>query len=625
MKLLLSCVACLFVAVAMLPGQTEKPAPAREESLTPEQFNKAHKSLYTPEKSRQAGALTERLVSGREAPTGPPASTVERRTFIDEFIFSKMEQAGVPHAPTASDGEFLRRATLDLTGRIPTPDEVRAFRADSDPDKRDKLIDSLIATEAWVDKWSYVFLDLFRANGKMGRGQYLFHYWLKENLRSDRPYDETVRDIITPSAKSNWVVAAANVIAREHVQGAAEPLDGDDLSMVQQLDTHDELAIIYGKAFLGLNLSCISCHDGQGHLEKVNVWLSQRTREQFFRNASFLGRTRYLMYWENGRTLSNEFLIDDRAAGYDTQGATMLRVARKGGSNEPAFLVSGEGPQPDEAPRDAFARLLTANPQFARATVNMFWAKLMGVGIVEPYDEFDLARQDPDNLPEGWRLQPSHPELLDALAADFVENGYSLKRLMATITKSSAYQLSAAFPGDWKDSYTKYYARKYARRLTAEELHDSIVLATDRPASFQQKGRRVGMSMRLTDPPARCTGKNCTDADTRHFMRIFGQSDRQTHAKPTGASIQHSLVLMQSPVVNDRVRAEKDSRVERLLASYPDDDGRVVDEMFLASLARAPSDGEKDVALAAMETNRVAGAENLQWALINSAEFFFNY
>ncbi len=625
MKSLLSCVACLVVAVAMLPGQTEKPSPAREESLTPEQFNKAHKSLYTPEKSRRAGALTERLVSGREAPAGSPGSTIERRTFIDEFIFGKMEQNGVPHAPAASDGEFLRRTTLDLTGRIPTPDDVRTFRADSDPDKRDKLIDSLIGTEPWVDKWSYVFLDLFRANGKMGRGQYLFHYWLRENLRSDRPYDEMVREIITPSAKSNWVVAASNVIAREHVQGAAEPVDGDDMSMVQQLDTHDELSIIYGKAFLGLNLSCISCHDGQGHLEKVNVWLSQRTREQFFQNASFLGRTRYLMYWENGRTLSNEFLIDDRAAGYDTQGATMLRVARKGGSNEPAFLVSGEGARPDEAPRDAFARLLTANPQFARATVNLFWAKLMGVGIVEPFDEFDLARQDPDNLPEGWQLQPSHPELLDALANDFVENGYSLKHLMATITKSNAYRLSAAFPGEWKDSYTKYYARKYARRLTAEELHDSIVLATDRPASFQQKGRRVGMSMRLTDPPARCSGKNCTDADTRHFMRIFGQSDRQTHAKPTGASIQHSLVLMQSPVVNDRVRAEKDSRVERLLASYPDDNGRVVDEMFLASLARAPSEGEKDVALAAMETNRVAGAENLQWALINSAEFFFNY
>ena len=625
MKPLLTCLVCLLVAVATLSGQTEQPSPAREESLTPEQFNKAHKSLYTPEKSRQAGALTERLLSGRAGETNPLGGSVERRNYIDEFIFSKMERDGIPHASAASDGEFLRRATLDLTGRIPSPDEVRAFRADSDPNKRDKLIDGLIGSEAWVDKWSYSFLDLFRANGKMGRGQYLFHYWLKENLRSDRPYDQTVRQMITSSAKSNWVSAGLNVIAREHVQGAAEPLDGDDLSMVQQLDTHDELSIIYAKAFLGINLSCVSCHDGQGHLEKVNVWLSQRTREQFFQNASFLGRTRYLMYWENGRTLSNEFLIDDHAAGYDTKGATMLRVARKGGSNEPAFMLTGEGPRSGEAPRDALARLLTGDPQFARATVNMFWAKLMGVGVVEPYDEFDLARQDPNNLPEGWQLQPSHPELLTALAEDFVENGYSLKRLMATIAKSSAYQLSAAFPGEWKEAYTKYYARKYARRLTAEELHDSIVLATERPAAFQQKGRRYGMAMRLTNPAARCSDKDCTDGDTRHFMRIFGQSDRQTHAKPTGASIQHSLVLMQSPVVNDRVRAEKDSRVERLLTAYPDDNGRIVDEMFLASLARTPSDGERNVALAAMKENRVAGAENLQWALINSAEFFFNY
>ena len=625
MKLFLACFTCLLIAAAGMPAQSEKPAPPREESLSPEQFNQAHQSLYQPDKSRRAGALTERLLGGRDAAVDAPGGAVERRNYIDEFIFSKMEQDGIPHAPLASDGEFLRRAALDLTGRIPTPDEVRAFRADRDAEKRGKLIDRLLASEAWVDKWSYFFLDLFRANGKMGRGQYLFHYWLKENLRSDRPYDQAVRQMITASAKSNWVSAASNVIAREHVQGAAEPIDGDDLSMVQQLDTHDELSIIYAKAFLGINLSCISCHDGQGHLEKVNVWLSRKTREQFFRNASFLGRTRYLMYWENGRTLSNEFLIDDLAAGYDTKGASMLRVARMGGSNEPAFLLNGDGPRPGEAPRDALARLLTADPQFARATVNMFWARLMGVGIVEPFDEFDLARQDPGHLPQGWPLQPSHPELLDALAHDFAENGYSLKRLMATITKSSAYQLSAAFPGEWKDAYTTYFARKYARRLSAEELHDSIVLATERPAAFQQKGRRYGMAMRLTNPPARCSGKDCADADTRHFMRIFGQSDRQTHAKPTGASIQHSLVLMQSPVVNDRVRAEKDGRVQRLLASYPDDNGRVVDEMFLASLARAPSQGERGVALAAMEKDRVAGAENLQWALINSTEFFFNY
>ena len=615
MKLLYSILcACLFAFV--LAGQQKPPAPAREEALSPEQFNKAHGSLLTPSKANQAGALTEQLLKDKPRPLSPQAGTVTRRNFVDDFIFAKMERDEVPHAPPATDAEFLRRVTLDLTGRIPSAQEVRSFAADSNTDKRNKLIDRLIDSEAWVEKWSYFFLDLFRANGKMGRGRYLFHYWMKENLRSDRPYDDIVRAIITASAKSNHVVAAANVIAREHVQGAPQPIDGDDLSMVHQLDTDDELSIIYGKAFLGINLSCISCHDGQGHLEKVNVWLSGKTREQFFQNAAFLGRSRYLMYWEDGKPQSGEFLIDDHNPGYDTEGHSMIRVARLGGSEEPAFVLNGQASKPEQDPRDSFAALLTSHPQFARATANMIWAKLMGVGIVEPYDEFDLARQDPDNLPEGWQLQPSHPELLDALAKDLRESNYSLKQLMATITRSSAYQLSSRFGAEWKDSYTSYFARKFARRLSAEELHDAIVLATDKPADFKQGSKSYGMAMKLAGP----TG----DRDTRHFMRIFGQSDRQTPARPVIGSMQHPLVLMQSPVVNNRVLADKDSRVQRLLDSYPEN-GRVVEEMFLGSLSRPPSNPEMEVAVAALQKDRVTGAQDLQWALINSVEFFFNY
>ena len=161
---------------------------------------------------------------------------------------------------------------------------------------------------------------------------------------------------------------------------------------------------IYAKAFLGINLSCVSCHDGQGHLEKVNVYLSGKTREQFFQNAAFLAQTRYLMYWENGKPQSGEFLIDDGNPGYDTVGASMIRVPRLGGSSHPAFLLTGEGCKLEENPRNSFAAILTSHPQFARATVNLFWAQLMELGIVEPYNEFDLARQDPENLPEGWPL-----------------------------------------------------------------------------------------------------------------------------------------------------------------------------------------------------------------------------
>ncbi len=377
---------------------------------------------------------------------------------------------------------------------------MAAFVADTDPAKRDKAIERLLDSEAYVDKWAYFFMDLFRANGKMGRGQNLFHYWMRENLRVDRPYDDAVRSIIASSAKSNHVSAASNVIAREHVQGKPQPDDGNDLGMVQQLDTDDELAILYGKTFLGINLSCISCHDGKGHLEKVNVWLSHKKRSEFFQNASFLGNTRHLVYCRHGKPQSGEILIDDEDPGYNTKGASMIRVPRFGGPHDPAFILDGEKPKEGAEPRDEMARMITSNPQFARATVNLFWARLMGFGIVEPYDEFDLARLDPKNLPAGWQLQASHPELLEQLAADFRTNGYSLKHLLGTICRSSAYQLSARFDGQWKDSYTKYFARKFVRMLDAEELHDSITFR-HQPARFFRHGRRKDRDVDAVEQP----------------------------------------------------------------------------------------------------------------------------
>ena len=605
-------VGVLLAALTLSAQDQGEPREARPEVLSPEKFSETHGSLFDRPKSNEAAELTDQLLGSEP---GAVTGRVARRNFIDHYIFGKMERDGVPHAPQASDVEFLRRVTLDLTGRIPARAEVRAFLADDDPDKRDKLIDRLVDSEEYVEKWAYHFMDLFRANGKMGRGRHLFHYWMKQNLRADRPYDEVAEDIIAASAKSNHVVAASNVIAREHIQGAPQPKDGDDLSMVHQLDTHDELAIHYAKVFMGLNLSCISCHDGQGHLEKVNVWLSTKTRTEFFQLASFMGRSRYLMYWENGKPQSGEFLLDDGNEGYDSEGTSMVRVARLGGPETPAFLLTGEEPQPGEEPREALGRMLTAHPQFARGTVNRFWAKLMGFGIVEPFDEFDLLRQDPDSVPQGWELQPSHPELLDELAKSFRESDYSIKELMRTITKSSAYQLSARFQGEWKESYATYFARKFARRLSAEELHDAIALATDRPGDFKFGDDKVGMTMKLTGPPG--------GRDVRTFLRTFGQSDRNTPPQEMPGSLLHPLALMQSPVVTDRVVAEEDSRIRNLLDSYDND--RVVEEMFMGTLSRPPSGEEKEIALAALHTDRVAGAENLQWALINSVEFFFNY
>lgn len=579
-------------------------------------FAGAHAPLVQPAKKPDPALLTARVAAALPGSTGASAA-LRPVNFIDQEIFGKMRRDAIPHAPLSTDAEFFRRLHLDLTGRIPSAAAVQTFLANPDPRKRDLLIDELLASEAFVEKWSYFFMDLLRANGKMSRGVQLFHYWIKEALRSDRPYDDLVRSMISSSAKSNLVVAASNLIVREHVEGKpGQAIDGNDISKVHQLDTHDELAVLYGKTFLGINFSCVSCHDGKAHLEKVNVWLTAKTRREFFAFASFLGHTRYIPHTEDTQAVMGHFIVDDLAPGYDTKGGSMLRTPRWGGANAPAFPLTGEKPRPGAEPREELGRMLTAHPQFARATVNLFWARLMGRGIVDPYDEFDLARQDPRTIPDGWQLQPSHPELLDLLAKDFRASGYKLKPLFRRICQSSAYQLSARFPGEWKDNYSTYFARKFVRMLSAEEVHDALVSATGRPGSFKFGNEKVPMAMQANTPSA--TG------ELKSFMTAFGQSNRSNPPRPPAASPLQPLLLMRSPVVTDRVLAEKDSRVQNLLATHSDN-SRVVEELFLGTLSRYPQSQEKQLAVAALEKDRVSGAQNLQWALLNLAEFLYNY
>ena len=584
--------------------------------VDPQISSEAHSSLFRSPESRSLGARTEILTAAFERPTGSP---VLRRNFIDDHIFGKMERDRIPHASLATDREFIRRVRFDLTGRIPSPEEIRDFLADSSPDKREHLIDSLIGSPEFVDKWAYFIMDTLRLSWR-AKGYKLFHYYLKQSLAADRPYDDLARSIISSSAKSNKVIAAVNPIVREHVEGKAGQVDhGDDLRKIHQSDSHDEINIQLGKVFLGINMSCISCHDGAGHLEKVNAYLTTKTRGDFFQQAAFYGNSRYIPHVERTESIMGHFIVDDLAAGYDTEAETMLRVPRLGGPNTPKFLLTDEAPEPGTHVRGELARMLTSHPQFARAAVNLFWSKMMGIGIVEPVDEFDLARLDPDNLPEGWdQAQPSHPELLEELASYFRENDHSLHKLFKLIANSSAYQLSARFPeGEWNDTYTTYYARKYARMLTAAEVHDAITIATGVPGEVMdgRRGKNVPMAMQVSQ--ANFAG------DLKSFMQAFGHSNRNTVARPLLASPLQPIMMMQSPVVQDRVLVENGSRARELLIKYTD--SKVVEEMFVATLGRQPSPSEKDIALTAMAENRVQGAQNLQWALLNMSEFLYNF
>ncbi|MEZ5353581.1 MAG: DUF1549 domain-containing protein [Bryobacteraceae bacterium] len=330
-----------------------------------DEIDAAHRPILQPQQSRSKAVAR---VTAEAAPgtTAEVSGKIAPRNYIDEHVFGRMEADGVPHAPLASDEEFARRAWLDATGRIPAPAELEDFLASKDPAKREQLIDRLIDSPGFIDKWSYYFEDLFRAGQRMGHGLNLFHFWVKEWLRLDRPYNEVVTELLTGGGKSSFSVPGGLYFARDFVKAKDDPEEEGALDLVNIPDTVDEFTVTYSKVFLGLNLACISCHDGARHLEKVNLFLVQKKREDFFRQAGFFGKTRQIMNWENGYQANTEYTVDDLAPGYDTKAPSIVRVARSGGSGSPRFILSGEEPVAGRNERDELARIMTSHIQFAR-------------------------------------------------------------------------------------------------------------------------------------------------------------------------------------------------------------------------------------------------------------------
>ena len=527
----------------------------------------------------------------------------------------------------ADDATFYRRLHLDLTGLIPSGEASRAFVADPDPEKRQKLVDRLVGSVEWRDRWTYWHLDLWRTSqNRVGwAGRNLFHDYVADALLLNQPYDAFVRELLTSEARSNWYVGPASYLVRWAVFA-------DNCTEIMHEDTADEMTVMIFQHFLGVNLQCISCHDGANHLERVNAWLTQRTREQFWAQAAFFGNTRVLRRVEL-RNTQDEYRIDDldpKRDGYSRSAESAVRVARQGtGMVAPRFILNGEEPRDGQPLRQELARILTSHPQFARATVNRFWAEFMGVGIVDPVDGFDFSRMSPDRLPGDWDLQPTHPELLDQLAADFVESGYDLQHLHKRIVSSSAYQLSSGFPTEWKPSYAPYFARKFLRRLGAEQVHDAIVKATDlqSPIQIPLTDRRVGYMVQMRGPADLRRSSTLSPSqkqDLQFFAEAFGQANREFNEPTRGGSIIQAALMMNSPLVKDKARPHAGSFLAELLARGLDGE-RLADALYWQFLARAPAEAElADAVQLLASRGPSAGGEDLQWLLMNNLEFLFN-
>jgi hypothetical protein len=584
-----------------------------------EQIPANHPKITKAPRARDNGVKDQVAQSISQAGLRPVAI----RNFIDEFIFAKIKKDGIPRAGLATDEEFLRRIYLDLTGRLPEPDVIRKFLADKDPTKREKVIDEIMATPMkgqiekletpFLDRWTYFFGDLFRANGgDMDKGRNLFRDYLYLALLDNVPYSQIVKEMLTASARSNWVDGPSNFLIRDHVD------DFNDIKINPE-DTYDEIAITTAKVFLGINLECVSCHSGKDHLEKINLGLSHVDREKVWRQGAFFSK----LWIDRSYSIGQEMTLLEQGKGYNLESRSVRRMPRHETKLEPEFMLGGERPRLGEPWREAFARILTEHPQFARATVNLIWAELLGVGIVDPPFGFDLDRQDPAHPPPvPWAIQPTHPDLLNALAKDFQDHNFDLRYLIRLIVNSSTYQLSSYFDGEWKEAYAPF-AKHFVHRLSAEMICDAISQATgvfnEIPILYSDKKVKYVLQ---TYSPDDLGGQE----SLRQLLQFLGQGNRDSVDMDMTGSMVQASALLNSKFVKERVKIQEKGRLANLLNHDPPlPNEEIVDELFLAFLARFPRPSERQVALETLQQRHGQGLEDLAWSLINKPEFILNH
>ncbi|HEX3109043.1 MAG TPA: DUF1549 domain-containing protein, partial [Thermoanaerobaculia bacterium] len=473
-------------------------------------------------------------------PVPPPIVYPSSRNFIDAEIFGKMKLAKIAPSPMSSDSEFLRRVTIDLAGRIPTPAEVSAFLADTSADKRDRVIDALLASGDYTDRWTLWFGDLVQnvyTAASVGQGvlngRSPYYFWIHDSISAHKGYDAIVRDLLTSSGDQMTSPASNYFVRLSQENGPPQ-------------DTFDNVATQAGTQFLGLPMMCVSCHDGVGHLELLNKGMASVRRRQLWGMAAFFSRVAvtFQRQGEGGSYVvsesnDGEYLLNT------TTGNKTVRQPLPGASDvvAPTYLFGGE-PADGENRRAAFARLLTADPQFARAAVNSIWKEFFGLGIVEPVDNFDLAST----------TQATHPALLNELATYFQQSGFDLRALMRLIVQSNAYQLSGRYEGTWNEAWTPYFARHYPRRMIAEVLLDAIYQATGRRLALNVVQHGLVTKAVATPDPLAFVNNGFFQGP---WLQDFGEGDRDSNDRTQEPTLLEVLEMLNDRQVLDGLAPTK--------------------------------------------------------------------
>ena len=565
---------------------------------------------------------------------------------IDSYIYADFQANGITPAPRTTDWEFVRRVTLDLTGRIPAPDRVLSFVADTTADKRSKLVDELIAKPEFVDKWTMFFGDLFQnttvkastGTNRQAGGRNAFYAWIKDAISKNKPYNQVATELISAVGDDSFTTPTTNYLL------------GANVTMGPSQDIMDQMAANTFETFMGMtHVNCLLCHNGRGHLDNINLWGMSTTRYQAWQLASYMSHTQNAIvrydpnnnnnyYWS---LLNNTkgFTLD-----YTLNTTTGNRPARQSSvtgckSGQPCYYVApqyiftGDSPKSGDDYRTSLAKSITGDFQFARAAVNYMWAYFFGRGIVDPPDTFDPLRLDPDNPPAApWTLQPTNARLLNGLAQHFIDSGYDLRALIREIVNSDTYQLSATYPGQWSAAWEPYFARKFVRRLWGEEVLDAVAQATGVFPNMAITGMtqsdgttpvRVNYTMQFPDV------LNTSDGTTDTFLNNFLRGNRDDQLRKQDGSILQALGLMNSTLIETKLAATGSAASPLIVQSAALGNTDLVNKLYLAILSRYPSKDEMTTALASLPaangTARTNAIQDLAWSLFNKVDFVFNY
>jgi Protein of unknown function (DUF1553)/Protein of unknown function (DUF1549) len=491
------------------------------------------------------------------------------RNVIDTFVFKKLASLGIPPSPACDDATFLRRVTLDIAGRLPTLAEVEQFASDTREDKRDVLVDRLLSSADYADyfagKWNAILRNR-RTGGELKFANMAFHQWIRDNIAANTPYDQFVSEIVTASG----TVASHPPVA-----------------WYQQVTDTNQRMEDAAQLFLGQRIQCARCHH-----HPYEKW----SQANYAQMEAFFTTVATKPNGDPGEPIT-----------FARFGGAAARHPKTGETLMPAALDDESQPiSADTDPRTQLAQWMTdpSNPFFAKSLVNRYWKHFLGRGLVEPED--DLRITNP----------PSNPELMDAVAASFVESGYDMQALIRLIVQSKTYQFqSDATEQNLADR--RSYSRFYPKRMRAEVLLDAIDAITDAPTRFAGMPANV-RAVALPD--------NGFDS---YFLEVFGRPAATTACeceRSQEPSLAQNLHLLNSKEMQAKLSVET-GRAAKLAADASQPDEAKIRDLYRLAFSREPNDEELKMTLAylAEKPNRREAFEDVVWSLVNSKEFLFNH